>query len=142
MSKFQVTFADNEPIVAGITDEDWFFITIQNGFSVDLDQKPRIVVSTHGGVDGERVFKRTWLNEEISTTTPISIKLVENKEIDEPSEVEEQPWPESMCSFCQKPASQVECVIESPNKFSYICNECVDVCVSEIEKRRAEKAKD
>jgi ATP-dependent protease Clp ATPase subunit len=40
--------------------------------------------------------------------------------------------PTIKCSFCGRPASDVEQLISTPNlqESTYICNECVEVCVS------------
>lgn len=40
------------------------------------------------------------------------------------------------CDFCGKTAREVETMIAAPNDVM-ICNECVEVCVAELARRRA-----
>ena len=47
------------------------------------------------------------------------------------------------CSFCQKPINKVGALIGSPleeHSATYICNECVAVCTSILERKRASGA--
>jgi len=46
--------------------------------------------------------------------------------------------PENTCSFCGKPASEVEYLVEH-SLLARICNACVEICQTEIDKRRQDR---
>ena len=92
-------------------------------------------------MQGECASSKTWIDEEIGMGVPISVCQINDGEIDDPSRVEEVPWPEPVCMFCMKAASDVEYVIESPDKLWHICSACVETCVEVLAARRAESTK-
>ena len=45
MPKFEISIGDSDPIVAGLTDEDVFYISIQSNQAVGPEEIPRIMVA-------------------------------------------------------------------------------------------------
>ena len=141
MPRFRITIDDQRPIVAGPSGSEAFSISVHDGLSIEESSKcgglPKIVVATVENRESRGPVFKYWLEEKASPGTRIHIEVLEDGEIDRSSRTESEETPLEMCWYCFKNADDVDYLVRAPSSTMHICNECVDICSNEIQKRRA-----
>ncbi|VAW49548.1 hypothetical protein MNBD_GAMMA03-923 [hydrothermal vent metagenome] len=136
--QFHIKINSEEPIVIDINNDE--------SISFDVSHPPTQFDKKDGGgykpfykIDGLRWrnnehFHLGWTDKELKLNDKITIQYIEsNEKISSLTKEEKYIEPELTCSFCNKKVSEVQQIIDG-GLIACICNECVLVCQSEIDK--------
>jgi hypothetical protein len=88
---------------------------------------------------GDKHHHLGWVTRQLALGESINISYVSGNAAPTTLEKEvEYVVPEMTCNFCDRPASQVECLVER-TMLARICDECVRTCQAEIDKRKTDR---
>jgi hypothetical protein len=140
MSKqFRVTIDGGDPSIIDIKDNEAIDIHVESSaskFFEAAESTLRVRITGMRWADDD-YFTFEWNRSELGLNSDVRIQIVEGNAEATPVLAEEKyVEPEKACSFCERPASQVQHLIDG-GLFAKICDACVAECQRLIDEKRA-----
>jgi ClpX C4-type zinc finger len=137
-NQIHIEFTHASAVVIDIVEDESIDINLDTWASKFFTDpvSPKFAVRGLRWRDGKH-YHLTWMEKNLALGEEIKIHYRQAEvSVTALAKVEEYVAPEPTCSFCDKRASEVEVLVER-GLLARICNECVQVCQEEIQKRRS-----